>query len=1532
MTDIAALGIAIDSRSADQAAASLDNMVAAGGRAEAATAALGAEARVAMAGLTGISGAIADFDTRAARLKASVDPLGAAMDRVNAEMREADALYKVGAIGAAEYANGMAVLETRLEAAVGAQNALTAAQMRGAKMAGLTAAESLNLSRQMADVGVSLAMGMNPLMVLIQQGPQVADIMGTAAARGVGWSAALTVLGKQLGLVTTATTASAAANLAQATTAHAAAVAEAELAAANVAAAGGAEAAAVAATQAAAANVAMGEAAAAAAAAETVALAPLALIIGVVVAGLALLAGGFAIATHELNEGAESADQLQKRLGLTDEQMKKVKNTSITMGDTISGTATVAGKYLWEAFGPTLTKIGTFFHDTFEAAVANVMGFARSTVVTMAAAYSGVTGVWAMLPSAMGDLSITAANAVIAAIEGMVNGAIGLINELGKQANLVAFATGSAIRIPTLSPVEIGRLTNNYQGAARAATQAYAVEAEKGARAAGAKFDEVVAELANASSAARDARVRKQGGDPKKAGKGREEGLTDAEREYERILKSATDAAEATEIEVKARQELNYLISQGLITSAEAARALELEKTIRPIIVEAMKVEGAERKALLDLVERITKAQRDLNGANLEAQMAAATEGRQQQLVVLQAELELIGKSNRERTVALAVLREEQALKAKGYDAAKASDSEREAYAKAIASVKDVANAQADLREGQAAYNAELHATLDILDQIDAHARDAASNMASAFDDVSKSLGNVVRAFGGVMTAMTGLAAREEAIRVQREKDIKEAGGRAVDLARIEMMSARESAKVRVESYGDMAAAGKGFFEEGTEGYKVMQAAEIAFRAIEMVMSVQAMAQKGAETTAHVAAEGVKATASGITAYAVTLASLPFPYNLAAGAVVLAALAGIGVALTGGGASAGVNDAQNRQDKQGTGSVLGDAKAKSESIARSLEIVASNTNADLEFSNEMVKSLRSIDSQIGVVAAALARSFGAGGMLDTSNLNLGSSTQGPGLLTRLFAPISNLLPGLFGSTTTRKLQDQGVQFGAATLDDIMSGGLSGKAYQQIMETTKKKAFGLTYSESNKVKTKTSPLDDDFLRQTELLIGSLRDGVVTAASVLGIEGAEATLAAFTVNLGKLSFKDMKADEIQAALEAVFGKVADDMAGAVLPGLADFQKVGEGLFETLTRVARQYQVVDVTLASIGKTFGLVGVSSLAAREHLVGLFADLDEFTERTTFYAENFLTEAERLAPIQAAVTAEMARLGLASVDTRDEFKAVVQGLDLSTAAGAELYAALMMVAPAFAKVTEESKAVSDARDTLSNAYERESSALEATADRFRDFATGLRRFREGLYAGPSAALSPEAQYQASKAEFDRVAALASAGNENALGDLQSVSEAYLNASKAYYASSAGYFADLTAVRDAVTAAEAMATAQVDVAQLQLDALTTQVSTLIDIDEHIVGVAEAIAVLNALLGGGTPGQLPSTPVAGSGAAANDNNAAILAQLQQSNETLQELVDTQRASLEQQAAISAEQQRRLEALEAQLARQLRETQAG
>ena len=919
---------------------------------------------------------------------------------------------------------------------------------------------------------------------------------------------------------------------------------------------------------------------------------------------------------------------------------------------------------------------------------------------------------------------------------------------------------------------------------------------------------------------------------------------SEAERERERQEKSAKD----------------FLANINAETAAIGKNAV----AVRMLAIEA-EAAAADKAGLSELAKKIREAGESWKVATL-------NDAAKQMLADLEFENKLLGMNAAEREVAIA----RRDLERKGIVEG------TEAWNLYGQAVIDAARAK-----GEAEFNVEqANEYLQVLQQIEEQTRKSAANMAKAFGSVGEAIGNV-------MTVLASYATRRASIEAKLAADLQRYGRDTIKGKKAEAEATRAATQAEIGYYGDLASAAKSFFGEKTAAYKALEAAEKAFRAIEFALSVKAMVQDLRETLSSTKNSALRATADGIAAYAKALASLPFPLNLAAGAATLAALGAVGVAIFGGGgAGSGAAAVKRNQELAGTGTVLGDTKAKSESISRSLEIVAKNTNKDLEYSNAMLKALRSIDSSIGAVAAEIARSLNVS--VNGANAGLGTSISGPGLLTKLAFPIANLLPGLFSTTVTKKLLDQGLTFNSQSLSDILTNGIDGQTYRQIQTTTKKKAFGFTYSESTKNKTTKEDIDADLQKQLSLLVGSLKSGVLEAAKVLGVTGAEAALSTFIVNLGKISFKDMTGDEIQKQLEAVFSKLGDEMAVTAVPLISELQKVGEGAFETLMRVAREYQTVDTYLSSIGKTFGAVGLSSLKARQYLVDLFGDIDTFVEQTNSFAENFLSDAERLAPIASAVQTEMARLGLSGIKTKDQFKNLVLSLDLSTKAGADMYAALMAVAPAFATIKDAAQElVEKQRDVLTRAYEREADALANTIDRFAELADNLGEFRKSLYSGPVAALSPQAAYQAALAEFNRVAALARAGNEDALGDLQGVSEAYLTASKAYYASSQGYFTDLEAVRSVVTETEAIARNTQTVAESQLDQLKASVEGLIEINESVISVRDAIDALRAAMeasGQLTPALLPTVPAI---AAQNDNEVAA-AQAQTQAEVNEEIL--------------------------------------
>ena len=155
-----------------------------------------------------------------------------------------------------------------------------------------------------------------------------------------------------------------------------------------------------------------------------------------------------------------------------------------------------------------------------------------------------------------------------------------------------------------------------------------------------------------------------------------------------------------------------------------------------------------------------------------------------------------------------------------------------------------------------------------------------------------------------------------------------------------------------------------------------------------------------------------------------------------------------------------------------------------------------------------------------------------------------------------------------------------------------------------------------------------------------------------------------------------------------------------------------------------------------------------------------------------------------------------------------------------------------------------------ARDNLTQAYERESSALQTTIDKFADFSKSLKAFRDSLLISDLSTLSPEEKYRAAAELFRETSVLAATGDATAIEKMEGVSQAFLDSSRDYNASTAAYATDFQKVQDALTVSADAATAQADVAQRQLTALQTSVSGLITINNSVLLVRDAILAWQA----------------------------------------------------------------------------------
>jgi len=181
---------------------------------------------------------------------------------------------------------------------------------------------------------------------------------------------------------------------------------------------------------------------------------------------------------------------------------------------------------------------------------------------------------------------------------------------------------------------------------------------------------------------------------------------------------------------------------------------------------------------------------------------------------------------------------------------------------------------------------------------VDSLAQDAARGMADAF-------GESGRALGDLLTVMSGYQVKQAEIALAlKEHRLSEA------------QAAREAGFAQVQAYGDALSSAKGFFKEGSDGYRTLQAAEQVYRTYQFAMALQSRIMGGQETAFTVGQNLIRATSHGVVAIARALASLPFPLNLAAGVATAAALAAIGVKLFGGGKSGGSSVSSSASDAQ----------------------------------------------------------------------------------------------------------------------------------------------------------------------------------------------------------------------------------------------------------------------------------------------------------------------------------------------------------------------------------------------------------------------------------------------------------------------------------------------------------------------------------------------------------------------------------------------------------------------------------------
>lgn len=217
---------------------------------------------------------------------------------------------------------------------------------------------------------------------------------------------------------------------------------------------------------------------------------------------------------------------------------------------------------------------------------------------------------------------------------------------------------------------------------------------------------------------------------------------------------------------------------------------------------------------------------------------------------------------------------------------------------------------------------------------VDGLARDMADGLASAFGDAGGAAGDLLTTMTEYRSYMADLAAMEE-------------GGMDVT---------RQRGAAQQQVYGDMAAAARGFFKEGSDGYKVMLAIEQAYRLQQMMGMMQSMIfgkQEAASSIAGSMAKGAASMAAGAAKMFESLGPWAFPVV----AAMIGVLAGLGLRGGGGGGKGSSAPAANDNAPDATtAAVRGQTERQSAAQAGTLSSMAQQVKVAVEFDDPMFRA------------------------------------------------------------------------------------------------------------------------------------------------------------------------------------------------------------------------------------------------------------------------------------------------------------------------------------------------------------------------------------------------------------------------------------------------------------------------------------------------------------------------------------------------------------------------------------------------
>lgn len=435
----------------------------------------------------------------------------------------------------------------------------------------------------------------------------------------------------------------------------------------------------------------------------------------------------------------------------------------------------------------------------------------------------------------------------------------------------------------------------------------------------------------------------------------------------------------------------------------------------------------------------------------------------------------------------------------------------------------------------------------------------------------------------------------------------------------------------------------------------------------------------------------------------------------------------------------------------------------------------------------------------------------------------------------------------------------------------------------------------------------------------------------------IQGGESTIEKAAIALGTsmgpviqtyipkwISTEGSFKENMQATLNAALTGVLNDYAKAV-KGLEQYAKPGEDATAALERLVTALYSVNDQLDKFGMNL-LSGLSGANIASKLEDAFkAKGSDLQTAMNDYFKGMFTENQQTAMTVAQETRQVntafEQMGLTMPQTKADFIALVNSLDLTTASGQSTFATLMSISKAFGDLQDKSADLKEAIKSFADDLSERNAAADglsytakilklvadqekeladtrknsmdvnallvtqakeyaaAVADIYKKAATDTISIQSNMLKTLTGLLqnhlTPLQQYEADRATYQQTKAAAIAGDKQAQSNLATMAQNLLKSSEGYNASNAQYQMDYQDVVATLSKLGGLGTTSptLQVAQNQLNALTYIQQALNDGNKQSVQYWSAMLTNTGITASYIRGWLANQPGSGNQTAAD-----------------------------------------------------------